>query len=153
VAVSLSPPYSYNILNSTNRASPMFMTMCSSQMRHRRMSTKGRRVTSSRMLVPTNRYKSWKYASHFQVLNGYNGTIFAYGQTSSGKTHTMEVCPYSIDSWCSLNLAPQIIQGVIGDSEKQGIIPRIINDIFTHIYNMVLPIILQKLRTKNNHAF
>ena len=24
------------------------------------------------------------------VLNGYNGTIFAYGQTSSGKTHTME---------------------------------------------------------------
>ena len=26
------------------------------------------------------------------VLDGYNGTIFAYGQTSSGKTHTMEVC-------------------------------------------------------------
>ena len=26
------------------------------------------------------------------VLSGYNGTIFAYGQTSSGKTHTMEVC-------------------------------------------------------------
>lgn len=25
------------------------------------------------------------------VLAGYNGTIFAYGQTSSGKTHTMEV--------------------------------------------------------------
>jgi hypothetical protein len=25
------------------------------------------------------------------VLSGYNGTIFAYGQTSSGKTHTMEV--------------------------------------------------------------
>lgn len=25
------------------------------------------------------------------VLCGYNGTIFAYGQTSSGKTHTMEV--------------------------------------------------------------
>ena len=25
------------------------------------------------------------------VLTGYNGTIFAYGQTSSGKTHTMEV--------------------------------------------------------------
>ncbi|KAL3107878.1 hypothetical protein niasHT_019879 [Heterodera trifolii] len=46
-----------------------------------------------------------------------NGTIFAYGQTSSGKTHTME--------------------GVIGDSEKQGIIPRIVNDIFTHIYNIV----------------
>uniref|UniRef100_A0A1A9UP03 Kinesin-like protein n=1 Tax=Glossina austeni TaxID=7395 RepID=A0A1A9UP03_GLOAU len=50
------------------------------------------------------------------VLAGYNGTIFAYGQTSSGKTHTME--------------------GVIGDSVKQGIIPRIVNDIFNHIYTM-----------------
>ncbi|VDK71781.1 unnamed protein product [Onchocerca ochengi] len=50
------------------------------------------------------------------VLSGYNGTVFAYGQTSSGKTHTME--------------------GVFGDSEKQGIIPRIVQDIFNHIYNM-----------------
>lgn len=50
------------------------------------------------------------------VLCGYNGTIFAYGQTSSGKTHTME--------------------GVIGDAGKQGIIPRIVNDIFNHIYGM-----------------
>ncbi|CAH1718359.1 unnamed protein product [Chironomus riparius] len=50
------------------------------------------------------------------VLAGYNGTIFAYGQTSSGKTHTME--------------------GVIGDPGKQGIIPRIVNDIFNHIYTM-----------------
>ena len=24
------------------------------------------------------------------VLEGYNGTIFAYGQTGTGKTHTME---------------------------------------------------------------
>ena len=47
---------------------------------------------------------------------GYNGTIFAYGQTSSGKTHTME--------------------GVIGDPHLQGIIPRIVNDIFNHIYAM-----------------
>lgn len=50
------------------------------------------------------------------MLAGYNGTIFAYGQTSSGKTHTME--------------------GVIGDPSKQGIIPRIVNDIFNHIYAM-----------------
>jgi len=50
------------------------------------------------------------------VLGGYNGTIFAYGQTSSGKTHTME--------------------GVLGDTTMQGIIPRIVNDIFNHIYSM-----------------
>ncbi|KAL7078089.1 hypothetical protein ACQ4LE_002096 [Meloidogyne hapla] len=61
----------------------------------------------------------YKGAAHHivqDVLNGYNGTIFAYGQTSSGKTHTME--------------------GVIGESDKQGIIPRIINDIFNHIFNL-----------------
>jgi len=50
------------------------------------------------------------------VLGGYNGTIFAYGQTSSGKTHTME--------------------GVLGDSKMEGIIPRIVNDIFNYIYSM-----------------
>lgn len=31
------------------------------------------------------------FQSFLDVLGGYNGTIFAYGQTSSGKTHTMEV--------------------------------------------------------------
>lgn len=50
------------------------------------------------------------------VLSGYNGTIFAYGQTSSGKTHTME--------------------GVLGVPKLQGIIPRIVQDIFNHIYSM-----------------
>uniref|UniRef100_A0A672JU64 Kinesin-like protein n=1 Tax=Salarias fasciatus TaxID=181472 RepID=A0A672JU64_SALFA len=33
---------------------------------------------------------------HTNVLEGYNGTIFAYGQTSSGKTHTMEVSYFEI---------------------------------------------------------
>uniref|UniRef100_A0A8C8ES64 Kinesin-like protein n=1 Tax=Oncorhynchus tshawytscha TaxID=74940 RepID=A0A8C8ES64_ONCTS len=30
------------------------------------------------------------------VLGGYNGTIFAYGQTASGKTHTMEVSYFEV---------------------------------------------------------
>ncbi|XP_047456047.1 kinesin heavy chain-like [Mugil cephalus] len=50
------------------------------------------------------------------VLGGYNGTIFAYGQTSSGKTHTME--------------------GNLHDPRQMGIIPRISRDIFDHIYSM-----------------
>uniref|UniRef100_A0A672PXZ3 Kinesin-like protein n=1 Tax=Sinocyclocheilus grahami TaxID=75366 RepID=A0A672PXZ3_SINGR len=50
------------------------------------------------------------------VLDGYNGTIFAYGQTSSGKTHTME--------------------GQLHNSQLKGIIPRIAQDIFDHIYSM-----------------
>ncbi|GCB74580.1 kinesin-1 heavy chain isoform X1 [Scyliorhinus torazame] len=50
------------------------------------------------------------------VLDGYNGTIFAYGQTSSGKTHTME--------------------GTLHDLDCMGIIPRIAQDIFNYIYSM-----------------
>ena len=48
------------------------------------------------------------------VLDGYNGTVLAYGQTSSGKTYTM--------------------QGEMDEERKQGIIPRMISHVFKHIY-------------------
>ncbi|KAG9474652.1 hypothetical protein GDO78_004776 [Eleutherodactylus coqui] len=47
------------------------------------------------------------------VLLGFNGTIFAYGQTGTGKTYTME--------------------GLKGDLEKRGVIPNSFDHIFTHI--------------------
>ncbi|KAK3519458.1 hypothetical protein QTP70_029775, partial [Hemibagrus guttatus] len=47
------------------------------------------------------------------VLFGFNGTIFAYGQTGTGKTYTME--------------------GVRSDPEKRGVIPNSFEHIFTHI--------------------
>ncbi|CAM9173986.1 unnamed protein product [Scytosiphon promiscuus] len=45
------------------------------------------------------------------LFDGYNGTIFAYGQTSSGKTHTME--------------GPSI-----HDEDLAGVIPRTVREIF-----------------------
>ncbi|XP_072134984.1 kinesin-like protein KIF3C isoform X1 [Mobula birostris] len=47
------------------------------------------------------------------VLQGFNGTVFAYGQTGTGKTYTM--------------------QGIWADQEKRGIIPNTFEHIFTHI--------------------
>ncbi|XP_072292296.1 kinesin-like protein KIF3B [Eucyclogobius newberryi] len=47
------------------------------------------------------------------VLFGFNGTIFAYGQTGTGKTYTME--------------------GVRNDAERRGVIPNSFEHIFTHI--------------------
>jgi Kinesin motor domain len=44
------------------------------------------------------------------VMNGYNGTIFAYGQTGTGKTFTME--------------------GLIGDEHMRGIMPNAFYNIF-----------------------
>ena len=47
------------------------------------------------------------------VMNGYNGTIFAYGQTGCGKTHTMI--------------------GVKGDKNQRGIIPNAFDHIFGYL--------------------
>lgn len=40
-----------------------------------------------------------------EVLAGYNCTVFAYGQTGTGKTHTMigEECPNVANSWDDVN--------------------------------------------------
>uniref|UniRef100_A0AAQ5YL27 Kinesin-like protein n=1 Tax=Amphiprion ocellaris TaxID=80972 RepID=A0AAQ5YL27_AMPOC len=66
------------------------------------------------------------------VLGGYNGTIFAYGQTSSGKTHTMEVGLLLCLFGCLLC----VCCGKLHDPRVMGIIPRIASDIFDHIYSM-----------------
>ncbi|CAC5424952.1 KIF3B [Mytilus coruscus] len=47
------------------------------------------------------------------VIEGFNGTIFAYGQTGTGKTHTM--------------------QGIKNDPEQRGVIPNSFEHIFQHI--------------------
>ncbi|KAF6024009.1 KIF3C [Bugula neritina] len=47
------------------------------------------------------------------VLDGFNGTVFAYGQTGTGKTFTM--------------------QGVKSDPELRGMIPNSFEHIFQHI--------------------
>ena len=47
------------------------------------------------------------------VLDGFNGTIFAYGQTGTGKTYTME--------------------GLKNDHDRRGVIPRSFEHIFNHI--------------------
>ncbi|KAF2358787.1 Kinesin motor domain [Trinorchestia longiramus] len=47
------------------------------------------------------------------VLMGFNGTIFAYGQTGTGKTYTME--------------------GITDIPEERGVIPNSFNHIFSHI--------------------
>ena len=48
-----------------------------------------------------------------QVLEGFNGTVFAYGQTGTGKTFSME--------------------GVAGDPDLKGVIPRCFEHIFDEI--------------------
>lgn len=48
------------------------------------------------------------------VMEGFNGTVFAYGQTSSGKTHTM-------------------LGTNIEDPTQRGMIPRMVSLVFSQI--------------------
>jgi len=48
------------------------------------------------------------------IINGYNGTVFAYGQTGAGKSYTM-------------------MGSNIDDEEGRGVIPRIVEQIFASI--------------------
>ncbi|CAH0591496.1 unnamed protein product [Chrysodeixis includens] len=50
------------------------------------------------------------------VLDGFNGCVFAYGQTGTGKTHTME-----------------------GTAEHEGVIPRAFRHMWAHIENSASP--------------
>jgi kinesin family protein 3/17 len=52
------------------------------------------------------------------VLDGYNGTIFCYGQTGAGKTFTMQGIPSIAD----------------GQGDLAGLIPRTSERIFSTIY-------------------
>ena len=52
------------------------------------------------------------------ILEGYNSTIFAYGQTGTGKTYTME--GFTFDPL----------------DEKRGLVPRVIEEIFISIQNI-----------------
>ena len=61
-----------------------------------------------------------------EVLQGYNCTVFAYGQTGTGKTHTME---------------GRRDDDMIGVAERRlaanaGIIPRSVKQIFDHLRNL-----------------
>ncbi|XP_034111922.1 osmotic avoidance abnormal protein 3 isoform X1 [Drosophila albomicans] len=60
-------------------------------------------------------YNDMCYALVESTLEGYNGTIFAYGQTGCGKTHTMQG------------------DGSIKDAPNKGIIPRCFDHIFEKI--------------------
>lgn len=55
-----------------------------------------------------------------EVLDGFNCTIFAYGQTGTGKTHTMEGGPRNSDDGKTLG-------------PEAGVIPRAIKQIFDTI--------------------
>lgn len=60
-------------------------------------------------------YNNTAKSNVLAVLEGYNSTVIAYGQTGTGKTHTMEGFKYNV-----------------GDPQR-GIIPRSMEEIFKFI--------------------
>ena len=67
------------------------------------------------------------------VFRGYNTTIIAYGQTSSGKTYTMNGGPTPATAEDSSPSSPSQLAAPAADlslAESDGIIPRAIHDLF-----------------------
>eukprot|EP00947_MAST-08B_sp_MAST-8B-sp1_P003805 g3805.t1 len=63
------------------------------------------------------------------ALAGFNSTVFAYGQTGTGKTYTM----LGVDLW---DMAAQGAEGsnqIDEDRKTWGIIPRAVSQIFDHV--------------------
>ncbi|WZZ58392.1 hypothetical protein YC2023_058499 [Brassica napus] len=59
------------------------------------------------------------------AMSGINGTVFAYGVTSSGKTHTMH------------DVVPSFSLGIKGEQRSPGIIPLAVKDVFSIIQEVI----------------
>jgi hypothetical protein len=73
-------------------------------------------------------YKKMVYPLIESILNGFNATIFAYGQTGTGKTFTME------------GIRDEKLP--LSEQENRGIIPRTFEQIFIfgYFHNPCIPI-------------
>lgn len=65
-----------------------------------------------------------------EVLAGYNCTIFAYGQTGTGKTYTMEGNRNTSDNGVVPDEAEMDSKARLKASREAGIISRTVNTIF-----------------------
>jgi len=75
------------------------------------------------------------------VLNGYNGTIFAYGQTGAGKTHTMEGRP---DPPHLRGIIPNSFQHIFDFISNSGAQQYLVRASYLEIYNEEIRDLLSK---------
>ena len=65
------------------------------------------------------------------AMSGYNGTIFAYGQTGTGKTHTMEGQPGPEDQ----GIIPRSFEYIFASIKDSGATKYLVRASFLEIYN------------------
>jgi kinesin family protein 3/17 len=74
------------------------------------------------------------------VLEGYNGTIFAYGQTGTGKTHTMEGAPTPGQQ----GIIPNAFEYIFAAIQESANIQYLVRASFLEIYNEEIRDLLSK---------
>ncbi|OAF66667.1 KRP-85/95 subunit [Intoshia linei] len=76
------------------------------------------------------------------VLSGYNGTVFAYGQTGTGKTYTMEGCR-DVPELCGIipNSFAHIFGSIASDQDEKRFLVRVS---YLEIYNEEVRDLLSK---------
>lgn len=78
-----------------------------------------------------------------KVLNGYNGTIFAYGQTGTGKTYTMSGCQKSDDL---KGIIPNTFSHIFSQIARSNEKTFVVTVTYVEIYNEEI----RDLLSKNN---
>ncbi|CAH7688191.1 hypothetical protein PPACK8108_LOCUS23119 [Phakopsora pachyrhizi] len=134
-----------NPLNSTTvsiEASPVSVsgtpTAASSNSYSGQSSKNNLRFTFDRVYAPDEGQSAiWSSVEALvgRFLEGYNVTVFAYGQTSSGKSYTMGTD--RVSATCELDHSQQDDLGV--DSDRLGIIPRAVQTIFQRVNQISSP--------------
>lgn len=75
--------------------------------------------------------------SLLSAIEGYNATVFAYGQTGTGKTHTM-MGPPELDL-AAAAAGPPAPGQTSAAWETMGVIPRTLADLFKLMRQVSLP--------------
>ena len=68
-----------------------------------------------------------------EIFKGYNATVFAYGQSGSGKTFTMSGYSHLVDNADLLSRDDIVLWN---NPKDMGIVPRMVKDIFSTMKNM-----------------
>lgn len=79
------------------------------------------------------------------VLDGFNGTIFAYGQTGTGKTYTMEGCK---NDPTQKGIIPKSFEQIFSDISRSSNVQYLVRASYLEIYQEEIRDLLNKDQTK-----
>lgn len=91
------------------------------------------------------------------VLNGFNATVFCYGATGAGKTHTMVIrtssclaCCLTLDAYahCGMRILTYFWRVQIGSQSSPGVMVQTMRDLFARWLLPFVVVLLPAVRSR-----